>query len=46
MEANRARISQPLLQKMQDMAQGLQENGLEQQAQKIKSLCGQLALMR
>ena len=46
MEANRARISQPLLQKMQDMAQGLQENGLEHQAQKIKSLRGQLALMR
>lgn len=46
MDANRARISQPLLQKMQDMAQGLQENGLEHQAQKIKSLRGQLALMR
>lgn len=46
MEANRARISQQLLQKMHDMAQGLQENGLENQAQKIKSLRGQLALMR
>lgn len=46
MEENRTHISQALLDKMQTMERELRENDMEQQARKIKSLRGQLALMR
>lgn len=46
MELHKQQISSSLLEKMNKMENDLRENNLESQAQKIKSLRGQLALMR
>ncbi len=46
MEEKKKQISKSLLEKMNEMEQGLRENGMEGQAQKIKSLRGQMALIR
>ncbi len=46
MEQQKALITKELLDKMNDMAAGLQENDMKGQAQKIRSLRGQMALMR
>ncbi len=46
MEQQKALITRELLDKMNAMAAGLQENDMKGQAQKIRSLRGQMALMR
>ncbi len=46
MEKEHALITQELLDKMNELATGLQENDMMEQARKIRSLRGQLALMR
>ena len=46
MEQDQSLITNELLDKMSEMAAGLLDNNMEGQAQKIKSLRGQMALMR
>ncbi len=46
MEKNKKQLTPSLLDKMTKMENDLRENSLESQAQKIKSLRGQMALMR
>ncbi len=46
MEKEQALITKGLLDRMSELATGLQENDMMEQAQKIRSLRGQMALMR